>query len=62
MIVGVPASGAGPRRGFISIARAAWVPVGANATKPPICAPRRLPRRSAGHEETPTKLSKCRGI
>jgi len=29
MIVDISASGVGPRRGFISIARTAWAPVGA---------------------------------
>jgi len=37
MIVDISASGVGPRRGFTSVARAAWAPVGADATKPPIC-------------------------
>ena len=52
-----PAGGVGPRRGFISIARAAWAPVGANATKPPIWRYLRpmftAPKTSRSHTSSP---------
>jgi hypothetical protein len=57
LIVDISAGGVGPRCGFTSVVRAAWVPVGADATKPPICGRTwATPHRSATHKKTPTTL------